>query len=230
MPAALCCGACCNLPCMLCYICHTVSCHAELCYAMLCYASCAFRVMLACCAMPCYACCALLCAMPCCTACCAVLCILYSAHAMPYHAIRHDAMPATSFKNPLVVNASSPPLETSHSIPAHKVMHTHTHRVQRDTSHSITSLIQSYSQRSCTYTQDAKAGTIPAEPLMQALLDQYLNRVSVNRATLKALFAAGDTDSDGLLDRPQAKGALLCALPSLSDTVLTAIWLEREKV
>lgn len=127
MPAALCCGACCNLPCMLCYICHTVSCHAELCYAMLCYASCAFRVMLACCAMPCYACCALLCAMPCCTACCAVLCILYSAHAMPYHAIRHDAMPATSFKNPLVVNASSPPLETSHSIPAHKVMHTHTH-------------------------------------------------------------------------------------------------------
>lgn len=65
---------------------------------------------------------------------------------------------------------------------------------------------------------------------MQALLDQYLNRVSVNRATLKALFAAGDTDSDGLLDRPQAKGALLCALPSLSDTVLTAIWLEREKV
>lgn len=77
--------------------------------------------------------------------------------------------------------------------------------------------------------QDAKAGTIPAEPLMQALLDQYLKRMSVNRATLKALFAAGDTDSDGLLDRPQARAALLCAQPSLSDTVLTAIWLEQEK-
>ncbi|KAL3132243.1 hypothetical protein ABBQ32_008831 [Trebouxia sp. C0010 RCD-2024] len=77
--------------------------------------------------------------------------------------------------------------------------------------------------------QDAKAGTIPAEPLMQALLDQYLKRMSVNRATLKAQFAAGDTDSDGLLDRPQARAALLCAQPSLSDTVLNAIWLEQEK-
>ena len=78
--------------------------------------------------------------------------------------------------------------------------------------------------------QDAKAGTIPAEPLMQALLEQYLKRMSVNRTTLSALFAAGDTDNDGLLDRPQAKAALLCAQPSISDTVLTTIWLEREKV
>lgn len=65
---------------------------------------------------------------------------------------------------------------------------------------------------------------------MQALLEQYLKRVSVNRATLMALFAAGDTDTDGLLDRPQAKATLLCAQPSISDTVLTTIWLEREKV
>ena len=65
---------------------------------------------------------------------------------------------------------------------------------------------------------------------MQALLEQYLKRVSVNRTTLMALFAAADTDADGLLDRPQAKAALLCAQPSISDTVLTTIWLEREKV
>ena len=78
--------------------------------------------------------------------------------------------------------------------------------------------------------QDAKAGTIPAEPFMHALLEQYLRRVSVNRSTLMALFAAGDTDNDGRLDRPQAKAALLCAQPSITDTVTTTIWLEREKV
>ena len=82
----------------------------------------------------------------------------------------------------------------------------------------------------CFHMQDAKAGTIPAEPLMQALLEQYLKRVSVNRTTLMALFAAGDTNTDGLLSRPQAKAALLCAQPSITDTVLTTIWLEREKV
>lgn len=65
---------------------------------------------------------------------------------------------------------------------------------------------------------------------MQALLDQYLRRLSVNRATLGALFRAGDNDSDGLLDRPQAKAALLTAQPSMTDTLQTAIWLEREKV
>ena len=75
-----------------------------------------------------------------------------------------------------------------------------------------------------------KAGTIPAEPLMQALLDQYLKRLSINRATLIALFKAGDSDNDGLLDRPQAKAALLVAQPSVTDTVQTTIWLEREKV
>ena len=82
----------------------------------------------------------------------------------------------------------------------------------------------------CNLLQDVKAGTIPAEPLMQALLDQYLRRLSVNRATLGALFKAGDNDSDGLLDRPQAKAALLVVQPSMTDTLQTAIWLEREKV
>ena len=78
--------------------------------------------------------------------------------------------------------------------------------------------------------QDVKAGTIPADPLMQALLEQYLKRLSVNRATLAALFMAADNDGDGLLDRPQAKAALMCAQKDVTDTLLTTIWLEREKV
>lgn len=78
--------------------------------------------------------------------------------------------------------------------------------------------------------QDAKAGTLPADPLMQALLDQYLKRLSVNRATLTALFKAADRTGDGLLDRPLAKAALTCADSSVSDTSVTTIWLEREKV
>ncbi len=82
--------------------------------------------------------------------------------------------------------------------------------------------------RSCL--QDAKAGTIPADPLMQALLEQYLKRLSVNRATLTALFKAADSDNDGLLDRPQSKAALMCARKELTDTDLTTVWLEREKV
>ena len=78
--------------------------------------------------------------------------------------------------------------------------------------------------------QDAKAGTVPADPLMQALLDQYLKRLSVNRATLTALFKAADSRGEGLLDRPQAKAALTCADSGVSDTSVTTIWLEREKV
>jgi len=78
--------------------------------------------------------------------------------------------------------------------------------------------------------QDVKAGTIPADPLMQALLDQYLKRLSVNRTTLQALFKAADSDGDGLLDRPQARAALTCAQPDLTDTSVTTIWLEQEKV
>ena len=78
--------------------------------------------------------------------------------------------------------------------------------------------------------QDAKAGTLPADPLMQALLDQYLKRVTVNRATLGALFRAADSDTDSLIDRPQCKAALTVAQSDASDTLLTTIWLEREKV
>jgi len=77
--------------------------------------------------------------------------------------------------------------------------------------------------------QDVKAGTIPADPLMQALLDHYLKRLSVNRTTLQALFKAADSDGDGLLDRPQAR-ALTLAQPDLTDTSITTIWLEQEKV
>jgi len=75
-----------------------------------------------------------------------------------------------------------------------------------------------------------KAGTIPADPLMQALLDHYLKRLSVNRTTLQALFKAADSDGDGLLDRPQARAALTLAQPDLTDTAITTIWLEQEKV
>ena len=78
--------------------------------------------------------------------------------------------------------------------------------------------------------QDVKAGTIPAEPLMQALLDHYLKRLSVNRTTLQALFKAADGNGDGLLDRPQARAALTLAQPDLTDTAITTIWLEQEKV
>ncbi|DBA70684.1 TPA: hypothetical protein ACH3X2_012061 [Trebouxia sp. C0005] len=78
--------------------------------------------------------------------------------------------------------------------------------------------------------QDVKAGTIPADPLMQALLDHYLKRLSVSRTTLQALFKAADSDGDGLLDRPQARAALTVAQPDLTDTGITTIWLEQEKV
>ena len=78
--------------------------------------------------------------------------------------------------------------------------------------------------------QDVKAGTVPADPLMQALLDRYLKRLSVNRATLQALFKAADSDGDGLLDRPQARAALTLAQPDLTDTSITTIWLEQDKV
>ena len=78
--------------------------------------------------------------------------------------------------------------------------------------------------------QDVKAGTIPADPLMQALLDHYLKRLSVNRTTLQALFKAADSDGHGVLDRPQARAALTLAQPDLIDTAITTIWLEQEKV
>ncbi len=65
---------------------------------------------------------------------------------------------------------------------------------------------------------------------MQALLDHYLKRLSVNRTTLQALFKAADSDGDGLLDRPQASAALTLAQPDLTDTAITTIWLEQEKV
>ena len=65
---------------------------------------------------------------------------------------------------------------------------------------------------------------------MQALLDHYLKRLSVNRTTLQALFKAADSDGDGLLDRPQARAALTLAQPDLTDTAITTIWLEQEKV
>ena len=71
---------------------------------------------------------------------------------------------------------------------------------------------------------------MPADPFMQALLDQYLKRVTVNRSTLGALFKAADSDSDSLVDRPQYKAAVTVAKPDVTDTVLTTIWLEREKV
>ena len=65
---------------------------------------------------------------------------------------------------------------------------------------------------------------------MQALLDHYLKRVTVNRSTLGALFKAADSDSDSLVDRPQYKAAVTVAKPDVTDTLLTTIWLEREKV
>lgn len=65
---------------------------------------------------------------------------------------------------------------------------------------------------------------------MQALLDQYLKRVTVNRGTLHALFKAADSDLDSLVDRPQFKAALTVAQKDTTDTLLTTIWLEQEKV
>ena len=75
-----------------------------------------------------------------------------------------------------------------------------------------------------------KAGSMPAESLLLALLEQYLKRVTVNRMTLTALFTAADSTGEGLLDRPRMKAAFMCARPDITDTALTTIWVEREKV
>ena len=186
---------------VLCYICCGLLRHAM--HAVLC---------MPCYSLPCHAVpCSVLCyAMPYYGLCMPCLFHAMLCHAMPCHALCFAMLRLPTIPFPPVVPTANPPPPPPR-------------RGTPDISFSMPR-----PTRSCT--QDAKAGTIPAEPLMQALLEQYLKRVSVNRATLKALFTAGDTDSDGLLDRPQAKAALLCAQPSLSDTVLTTIWLEREKV
>lgn len=77
--------------------------------------------------------------------------------------------------------------------------------------------------------QDTK-GSIPVDSLLLSLLEQYLKRVTVNRTTLAALFTAADSTAEGLIDRPQMKAALTCADPEITDTAMTTIWLERQKV
>lgn len=188
-----------------CDVMHAMLCHAEL--SLICHALCCAVLLLLCYAVLCCACCAVLCTL-CCT--CSAT---HAIHAIPCH--RNLCLLCHAMCYAKLWSAMLCQCIAQHSW--HSVLCHHQHQL------CLTPLT-----RSCI--QDAKAGTIPAEPLMQALLEQYLKRLSVNRATLKALFAAGDTDSDGLLDRPQARAALLCAQPSLSDTVLTTIWLEQEKV